>query len=116
MRKFIIKCPVELNNELQRLSYELSMENTVIDRFLDRHFNDPEALDSPIFMKYAKSVAEKNAEYEMLKDRITTDVLPGIKGHDADWNLDFPTGDITVTVRCNCDIPFLHDEGVVEQF
>lgn len=107
MRKYLVKCPEELNLELQRLNYELSMENTVIDRFIDRHFNDPEALDSPIFMKYAKSVAEKTAEYEMLKDHITNDVLTGIRGHDADWNLDFSTGDITITVRCNCEIPFL---------
>ena len=109
MRTYKVKCPEDLCLSLQRLNYELSMENAVIDRFLDRHFNDPSALDSPIFNKYAKSVAEKTAEYEMLKDHITNDILAGIKGHDADWALDFSTGEINITVRCDCEIPWLND-------
>ena len=112
MRKYQVKCPQELNDELQRINYELSMENTVLDRFIDRHLNDPEALDSPTFNKYAKSVTEKTAEYEMLKDHITNEVLAGIRGHDADWNLDFSTGIIDITVHCDCELPFLEEISI----
>ena len=112
MRKYQVKCPEELSNELQRINYELAMENTVLDRFIDRHLNDPEALDSPTFNKYAKSVTEKTAEYEMLKEAVTDQVLTGIRGHDADWNLDFSTGIIDVIVRCDCELPFLEEISI----
>ena len=107
MRKFKVKCPEDLCRDLERLNYELSMENMVIDRFLDRHLNDSSALDSPIFTKYMKSVAEKNTEYEKLKDYVTNSVLAELKDHDADWALDFTTGEFDITVRCDCEIPWL---------
>ena len=107
VRNYVVECPEDICRELARISYELTMENTVIDRFLDRHLSDPEALESPTFMKFASSVTEKTAEYEMLKAHVTNDILSGLNGHDADWSLDFNTGKISITVRCDCDLGWL---------
>lgn len=109
MRIKRIDCPKELVDELQRLTYELSAEGAVIDRFLDRHMNEPSALESPIFTKYSKSVAEKTAEYEMLKDTITKEMLSVLDGHEFEWVLDFAAGQVVVTVKCDCDIPWLDE-------
>lgn len=104
-----IECPTDLLNELQRLTYELAAEGAVIDRFLDRHMNESSALESPIFIKYSKSVAEKTAKYEMLKDVITNDLLFELEGHEFDWHLDFSSGQIIITVKCDCDIAWLNE-------
>lgn len=109
MRIKKIKCPTGLLDELQRLTYELAAEGAVIDRFLDRHMNEPSALEAPIFLKYSKSVAEKTAKYEMLKDTITYDMLSELDGHEFDWNLDFASGQIVVNIKCDCDIAWLDE-------
>lgn len=105
MRTFKVDCPEELNRQLRRLSYEVDTYNGIVDRFVDRHLNDPAALDSPVFERNLSKALEKSSEYELAKERVTTEVIPGIQGHDADWSLDFASGVITVTVRCDCPIP-----------
>lgn len=107
MRKFTVECPQDLLDQLERLNYELSMEGMVIDRFLDRHANEPEALDSPIFQKYMQSSAEKTVEYELLKEQVSQEVLKDLVGHEYNWQLNFLTGQVEVTVLCDCDIPCL---------
>lgn len=109
MRTIAVKCPDELVSKLARLNYELTMHNTVIDRFVDRHLNDTSALDSPTFERIARETAEKTAEYEMMKDKVTNEVLTDLKGHEIEWSLDFYTGDITVKVLCNCDLGEAYD-------
>ncbi len=108
MRKITVKCPEELLNQLERLNYELSMEGTVIDRYLDRHFSDTAALEAPIFKKYMKSVAEKTVEYELLKEEISQHVLSDLVGHEYNWQLNFLTGEIEVDILCDCDISCLN--------
>lgn len=107
MRKYKVDCPKDICDELERLTYELSMEGAVVDRYLDRHFSDTAALDAPIFQKYMKSLAEKNAEYEMLKEHVTQEVLSELAGHEFNWKMNFLTGQIEVDILCDCDIPCL---------
>lgn len=110
MRKVFVKCPEEICDELERLTYELSMEGNVIDRYLDRHFSDTAALDAPIFKKYMESVAEKTTKYELMKEKITQEVLTDLKDHEIEWNLNFLTEEIEVKILCDCEIPWIDNE------
>lgn len=107
MRKYNVPCPEDLLIQLERLNYEISMEGTVVDRFLDRHLNEPEALNSPIFKQYMQNLAEKNVEYELLKEEVTQSVLQNLTGHQFNWQLNFLTGQIEVEILCDCDITCL---------
>lgn len=109
MRIKKIDCPTDLFNDLQRLTYELIAEGAVIDRYIDRHVNEPSLLEAPIFVKYSKSVAEKTAKYEILKDIVTNEILEPLTGHEFEWYMDFTNGKIVVTVKCDCEIPWLDE-------
>ena len=109
MRIKKIDCPNDLLDELQRLTYELAAEGSVVDRYIDRHINEPSLLESPIFVKYSQSIAEKTAKFEMLKDVVTNDILEPLAGHEFDWQMDFIHGKIIVTVKCDCEIPWLEE-------
>ena len=104
MRTYEIDCPSELSHDLERTSYEISMYEAVVDRYLDRHALEPDMLESPTFLKYLHNLTEKNIEYQQLKNIVTDTVIGPFKDHECDWNLDFNTERITITVKCDCDI------------
>ena len=107
MRKYQKECPKELADELEALTYELNMENGVIDRYLDRHLTDTSSLEAPTFVRYMGSVAKKTKRYERLKEKVSNEVLSELAGHEFNWNLNFLTGMVEVDVLCDCDLPFL---------
>ena len=99
MKTTKIKCPEDLLTELERTHYEVESLGAVVDRYLDRHSNEPDALDSPIFVRYMKEFTEKNAYYSMLKTKLENEVVKKeISDPSFNWSLDFQSGDISVDI------------------
>lgn len=109
-----IKLPVnqELVNYVERLSYEEASYKDVILTLLDAHKGDTDgsAIDNPVFKSYQEKYASIKAEYEMAKNEVTNQYVPDcLAGHQYDWNLDFSTNELTITVRCDCGVAALEE-------
>ena len=96
MRTIDIELPQEVVNEVQRAGLEDA---------------DASALDAKPFKHFMSLLAEAEAEFELAKDAITNEYMPEyLKGHECDWNLDYNTRIMTITVKCDCEIPELDEE------
>ena len=95
----------EMVNYVERLSYEESSYKDIITTMLEMHKGDPDgsAIDNPVFKAYQEKYAKAKAEYEMAKQQITRDFVPEcLQDHQTDWNLDYATCELTITVYCDC--------------
>lgn len=112
MKTLVIEIPEETVNELQRCEFEINARQGVIDRYLDKHMkdNDSSAIESKPFKHFMSLLAEAEAEFELAKNKVTEEFLPEyLKGHECDWIVDYTTKNMTITVKCNCDIPELNN-------
>lgn len=110
MMQFTLEIPQETVNELQRASVEINARQSVIDRFLEKHLDDSNgnAIDSKPFQHFMSLLAEAEAEFEMAKDAVTQEYIPSfLQNHDVEWLLDYSNNTMTVTIKCDCDIPEL---------
>lgn len=107
MKTIKFELPDETVNEVERCQYEVNARQGVIDRLFEKHKDDADAsmLDSKPFKHFMTQLAEAEAEYEMAKNRITEEFVPDeLKEHQVEWNLDFQTHEITITILCDCEI------------
>lgn len=112
MRKFTIELPTQVSEELERASMEVNARQAVIDRFLERHIDDSDgsAIDSKPFQYFMSLLAQSEAEFNMAKDEVTREYIPAfLENHEAEWSLDFSSHIMTITVKCDCDIPELKE-------
>jgi hypothetical protein len=110
MKTFTISLPEDAVNVVERAAYELNTRQSVVDRYLDRHATDPDesAINSKPFVYFMSLLAEAEASFEIAKQEIQRNYIPEwLNGHAFDWNLEYMTKLITVTVNCDCDIPEL---------
>ena len=113
MRTIDIELPQEVVNEAQRAGLEAQSRQGVIDRYFEKHMRDDDAsaLGAKPFKHFMSLLAEAEAEFELAKDAITNEYLPEyLKNHECEWNLDYNTHIMTVTVKCDCEIPELDKE------
>lgn len=113
MRTIDIELPQEVVNEVQRAGLEAKSRQGVIDRYFEKHLedNDASALDAKPFKHFMSLLAEAEAEFELAKDAITDEYLPDyLKNHECDWTLDYNTCVMTITIKCDCEIPELDEE------
>lgn len=110
MRTVEVIVPQETINELQRCEFEVNSRQGVIERYLDKHMNDEDgsAIESKPFKHFMSLLAEAEAEFELAKNKVTEEFLPSyLVGHECEWIIDYQTKIMTITVKCDCDIPEL---------
>lgn len=113
MKTVKIKLPQEVVNEVQRAGLEMSSRQGVVDRYFEKHMDDEDALafGSKPFRHFMSLLAEAEAEFELAKEAITDEFMPEyLKNHECEWNLDYNTRIMTITIKCDCDIPELDEE------
>lgn len=94
-------------NEVQRAGFEVDGRRGVIDRYLEKHMNDVDesAINSKPFIHFMSLLCESEAHYELAKQRLEENYIPDfLKGHSYNWNLDYATKEMTITVLCDCAI------------
>lgn len=111
-KSFVVIVPQEFVNYVERLSYEESSLRNIIITYLDMHKSDTDdtAINNPIFQSYQKKYMDASTAYEIAKSKITKDFVPEcLSNHQVNWNLDFNTNELTITVNCDCGIEVLDE-------
>ena len=112
MKTYTVEVNQELVNYIERLSYEEASYKDVILTMLEAHQNDTDSsvIKSPVFRAYQEEYSRVKAEYEMAKKQITEEYIPDcLKDHRTEWNLDFTTNELTISVLCECGEKILED-------
>lgn len=110
MKTIVVEVPEEVVNETQRAGFEVDSRRGVIDRYMEKHMDDADesAINAKPFVYFMSLLTEAEAHFEMAKAMIEREYVPEyLKGHNYDWNLDYYTNTLTITVKCDCDIPEL---------
>lgn len=108
-----IELPQNIIDELQRTDLELNARRGVIDRYFEKHINDTDAsaLDSVPFNHFMTLLAEAETKFELLKNALSESYVPDfLQEHEVEWNVDYSTRDMTITVKCDCFIPELEEK------
>lgn len=101
----------EIINYIERLHFEVEQRKDIIQRLIEAHANDSDALVlvSPAFKAYSSELSEFVAEYESAKQEIQDTFIPDyLNGHQFNWTLDFNTKQLIIDVLCDCEIPELN--------
>ena len=107
--KLEIKLPEEVVNTVQRAAFEYETYRDNIAFLLDTRRDDESLLDSPNFKRYCKLQAEAKATFELAKQEVEKMCVPAdLAGHRVEWNLDYATQIVTLTVKCECGIAILN--------
>lgn len=102
----------ELVDYIERLSYEESSLKDIILTYLDAHKADADdsAVNNVVFASYQEKHFKAKTEYELAKQRVTHEYIPAcLENHQYDWNLDYATNVLTITVYCECGIKALEE-------
>lgn len=113
MRKLTIVLPQEVVNEVQRAALEMNARQGVIDRYLEKHMEDEDskAIDSKPFKHFMTLLAEAESEFELAKETISKEYIPSfLAEHSLEWELDYSSNIMTITILCDCEIDELKEE------
>lgn len=97
----------ELINYIERLHYEVEQRKDIIQRLIEAHANDIDAvvLTSPAFKAYSTELSEFVAEYESAKQEFQDEYVPKyLTSHQINWNLDFHSKQLKIDILCDCEI------------
>lgn len=111
-KSFDVVVPQEFVDYVERLSYEEASFRNIVLTYLDLHKTDVDdtAINNPVFQSYQKKFMEASTAYELAKSKITKDFVPEcLKNHQVEWNLDFNTNTLTITVKCDCGVEVLNE-------
>lgn len=111
-REITIVAPTEIVEEMERIAYEKNAREHVIDRLFEKHQNDADGgiIDSEPFKHFMAKLAEVLAEEELMMNKISKEVIPeSLQEHSIQWNLDFATHELKVTIVCDCEIEGLDE-------
>ena len=87
---------VDLAHEMQRVKYEMAARENILALLVS---SDKPIKENPNFAAYQEEYTALNAKYLQLKKQVETEyVLPEVGGKKANWELDFETGLLTITV------------------
>ena len=88
--------PAELAHEMQRVKYEMAARENILPSLVS---SDKPIKENPNFTAYQEEYTALNAKYLQLKKQVETEhVLPEAGEKRANWELDFETGLLTITV------------------
>ena len=107
MKTITVNVPERTVNEIERASFEVSSRRGVIDRYLEKHMNDVDgsAINSKPFNHFMSLLTEAEAHFELAKQEIEDVYVPAlVKEHSYEWNLDYKSKILTITIKCDCEI------------
>ena len=102
MRKIIVKVDKEKATELERVNFELNFVKDIVQRVIESHPSDLELINGDTLMSYNKRGAELQRKYAALANEM--------EGHQYSWIIPNNSDEMTITIKCNCEIPEL--EGI----
>ena len=94
-------------NKLRSMNYDIETRMAVVDRLFTNHKDDADSsvFDSVPYKQYSKELQEAYVSYDIEKENYGQSVLrpiveekTGKKDISFDWNLDFQTLEVTVTL------------------
>lgn len=102
MKTFVVGVSEDLNNYMERLSFELTSRERVIKAMLgDSSFENQ--LENDNFKSYHKEFEEKLFEYETAKTEAESSIIPEVlRNHEYQWDWVFRDSVMKVTFKCNC--------------
>ena len=104
MRKIIVKVDKEKATELERVNFELNFVKDIVQRVIESHPRDT-------LMSYNKRGAELQRKYAALANEMAKEYIPEyLEGHQYSWIIPNNSDEMTITIKCNCEIPEL--EGI----
>lgn len=112
MRKIIVKVDKEKATELERVNFELNFVKDIVQRVIESHPNDLELINGDTLMSYTKRGVELQREYATLASEMEHKYVPEcLKGHQYSWIIPNNSDEMTITVKCNCEIPELEENA-----
>lgn len=111
MRKIIVKVDKEKATELERVNFELNFVKDIVQRVIESHPSDLELINGDTLMSYNKRGAELQRKYAALANEMAKEYIPKyLEGHQYSWIIPNNSDEMTITIKCNCEIPEL--EGI----
>jgi hypothetical protein len=111
MRKIIVKVDKEKATELERVNFELNFVKDIVQRVIESHPSDLELINGDTLMSYNKRGAELQRKYATLANEMEKEYIPEcLEGHQYSWIIPNNSDEMTITIKCNCEIPEL--EGI----
>lgn len=108
MKSYYLELPTKTVNYLERLDYELSAKQSVIDYIMTSHKDDADAsvLEGAPFKHYEKELEKNAAEYAEAKKELTNYLIPLVQEKEGkqnvtfDWNIeDFSDKRVKITLK-----------------
>lgn len=101
-----IKIGNEIINKFQRLEYSIMMRKNIIKEITIEHKDDKDIINSEMFKLYWNELEEMNAEYELMKNEITSLYVPKEirENHNWNWNIDYINEVLVLKINCDCGI------------
>ena len=96
MKTYKIPINQEINNYLQRLSYDIETRLMVINKIFEMHKNDTDTslFESEVWKKYQQELVEAQIELDTVKDNFSTDLIKKVQEIEKkdevnfDWSID----------------------------
>ena len=97
--------------ELERVNFELNFVKDIVQRVIESHPSDLELINGDTLMSYNKRGAELQRKYAALANEMEKEYIPEcLEGHQYSWIIPNNSDEMTITIKCNCEIPEL--EGI----
>lgn len=98
-KTYTVEISQELANYLQRLQLEVDTHLSVIDRLFTNHKDDPDdsVFESIPWKKYNKELQDVQAEYNLAKDQMSSELKPIVQEKEGreDVNFNWKIDDFT---------------------
>jgi hypothetical protein len=100
MKTDYIDIPEKVVNEVERYHYDYQSYKDVIASCLEMHQfdSDDSFLENKVFKGYQKQAAESFAGYNLAKEQINQYIPTDYEGKAYNWNLNFATNQLEITV------------------
>ena len=97
---------------LKEFNFELKFVKEHCYRELLNHIqSDLELINGDTLMSYNKRGAELQRKYAALANEMEKEYIPEyLEGHQYSWIIPNNSDEMTITIKCNCEIPEL--EGI----
>ena len=83
----------------------------MLQRVIESHPSDLELINGDTLMSYNKRGAELQRKYAALANEMEKEYIPEyLEGHQYSWIIPNNSDEMTITIKCNCEIPEL--EGI----
>ena len=95
----VVRVDEEVVNNIQAKDVEAQVAKDVISQLVETHNLDEDVsfMQSPVFQALQKDAAQKQIEFEKVKQQMASKHIPAdIKDKAKEWNLDYYTCEMTI--------------------